>query len=234
MPSALIIQHGENGPAGLVADRLEHHGYELHPWFVSAADNGNRIVPVATDFELVVPLGSAHSVYDVEMVGSWIDGELDVLRAAHDNGVPVFGICFGAQALCAALGGVVERSPEYEAGWVEVDTDDDAVVPRGPWFTWHGDRCILPDGVNVLARNDGRRPGVPARHQRGRAVPSRGHPRHRAGLDRRARRGVVRAQGHRYRRDARRLRPPSRHRASSTSIACSTGSSTTRGADVPT
>ena len=153
MPSALIIQHGENGPAGLVADRLEHHGYELHPWLVSATDNGNRIVPDATDFELVVPLGSAHSVYDVEMVGSWIDDELDVLRAAHDKGVPVFGICFGAQALCTALGGVVERSPEYEAGWVEVDTDDDAVVPRGPWFTWHGDRCVVPEGVDVLARN---------------------------------------------------------------------------------
>ena len=154
VPSALIIQHGGNGPAGLVADRLEHHGYELHPWFVSTAGNGNRIVPDATDFELIVPLGSAHSVYDVEQVGSWIDGELDVLRTAHDNGIPVFGICFGAQALCAALGGVVERSPEYEAGWVEVDTDDDSIVPSGPWFTWHGDRCILPDGASELARNE--------------------------------------------------------------------------------
>ena len=25
---------------------------------------------------------------------------------------------------------------------------------RGPWFTWHGDRCIVPDDVNVLARNE--------------------------------------------------------------------------------
>jgi GMP synthase-like glutamine amidotransferase len=149
---ALIIQHEPNGPAGLVAERLEHHGYELHTWLVSAAGSGNGNAPSATDFELVVPLGSANSIYDPE-VGSWIDGELDVLRAAHDNGVPVFGICFGAQALCAALGGVVEASPEYEAGWVEVATDDDSVVPAGPWFTWHGDRCILPTHVSVLARN---------------------------------------------------------------------------------
>ncbi len=151
MPTALIIQPEVNSPAGLVADRLEHHGYELHTWFVSEAGNGNT--PHAADFELVVPLGSAHSIYDVATVGSWIDAELKVLRAAHDGGIPVFGICFGAQALCAALGGVVERSPEYEAGWVEVDTDDDAIVPAGPWFTWHGDRCILPEGVTVLARN---------------------------------------------------------------------------------
>lgn len=152
MPSALIIQHEPNGPAGLAADRLEHHGYELHTWFPGTLGNGNA--PDATDFELVVPLGSAHSVYDVATVGSWIDAELEVLRVAHAHGVPVFGICFGAQALCAALGGVVERSPEYEAGWVEVDTDDDSVVPSGPWFTWHGDRCMLPADVTVLARNE--------------------------------------------------------------------------------
>jgi len=152
VPRALIIQHGHNGPAGLVADRLEHHGYQLHTWLVSAAGNGKS--PAATDFELVVPLGSAQSVYDVAAVGSWIDRELDVLRAAHDNSIPVFGICFGAQALCVALGGVVERSPQYEAGWVEVDTDDESVVPSGPWFTWHGDRCVLPAGATELARNE--------------------------------------------------------------------------------
>jgi GMP synthase-like glutamine amidotransferase len=27
-------------------------------------------------------------------------------------------------------------------------------VPAGPWFTWHGDRCILPTDVSVLARNE--------------------------------------------------------------------------------
>ena len=25
---------------------------------------------------------------------------------------------------------------------------------RGPWFTWHGDRCIVPDDSDVLARNE--------------------------------------------------------------------------------
>ncbi|MGH9134850.1 MAG: type 1 glutamine amidotransferase, partial [Ilumatobacteraceae bacterium] len=164
MPSALIIQHEPNGPAGLVAERLEHHGYDLETWFVSASGAsgaagasgtpGNDSAPDASRFDLVVALGSAHSVYDVAEVGAWIDDELAALRAAHDAGVAVFGICFGAQALCVALGGAVERSPEYEAGWVEIDTDDESVVPRGPWFTWHGDRCILPDGVTELARNE--------------------------------------------------------------------------------
>ena len=153
MPSALIIQHGENGPAGLVADRLEHHGYELHTWFAERRSATERH-PTRPPSSSSCRSGRRTASTTSPTVGSWIDGELDVLRAAHDNGIPVFGICFGAQALCAALGGVVERSPEYEAGWVEVDTDDDSVVPSGPWFTWHGDRCILPADVTVLARND--------------------------------------------------------------------------------
>jgi GMP synthase-like glutamine amidotransferase len=73
---------------------------------------------------------------------------------AHAAGVPFLGVCFGAQVLCTALGGVVEASPTYELGWVEVQTDDPARVPAGPWFTWHGDRCLVPDDVSVLARND--------------------------------------------------------------------------------
>ena len=24
----------------------------------------------------------------------------------------------------------------------------------GPWFTWHGDRCLLPEGVTELARTE--------------------------------------------------------------------------------
>jgi GMP synthase-like glutamine amidotransferase len=31
--------------------------------------------------------------------------------------VPVVGICFGGQALAAALGATVSRAPETEIGW---------------------------------------------------------------------------------------------------------------------
>ncbi|WP_267883791.1 glutamine amidotransferase-related protein [Streptomyces sp. NRRL S-646] len=48
---------------------------------------------------------------------SWIGGELALLRKAHRFGIPVLGVCFGAQALTAALGGSVEPSPRPEIGW---------------------------------------------------------------------------------------------------------------------
>jgi GMP synthase-like glutamine amidotransferase len=37
-------------------------------------------------------------------------------------------------------------------GWREVETDDAAVVPSGPWFMWHSDTFTLPPGARELAR----------------------------------------------------------------------------------
>ena len=41
-----------------------------------------------------------------------------------------------------------------EIGWFMVDSADPGVIPAGPWLEFHGDRCVLPDGATVLARND--------------------------------------------------------------------------------
>ncbi len=154
--AALVIQHEIDGPAGLVGEALVRRGYDLHVVQVlgGADAHSNVTFPDPTAFDLVLALGSVHSVYDTATIGSWIDRELDLLRAAVDATVPIFGICFGAQALAAALGGSVERSPLPEIGWVHVDSDvPDAVAP-GPWFTWHLDRCVLPEAVTELARTE--------------------------------------------------------------------------------
>lgn len=152
---ALVIQHEHDGPAGLVGDHLRQRGYAVEVLQVLQAGSTASDVtfPDPTVYDIVVPLGSVHSVYDRAAIGTWIDRELDMLRAAHAADVPVFGICFGAQAMSAALGGSVERAPEHEIGWFHYDLGPTFPVPAGPWFTWHDDRCALPEGVDVLARN---------------------------------------------------------------------------------
>lgn len=152
---ALVVQHEHDGPAGLVGEHLRARGYDVvdHLVMHAGSTESHHPFPDPTAFDVVVPLGSIHGVYEHDVIGTWIDREIAMLRAAHDAGVPVFGICFGAQAMCAALGGQVEKAPGYEVGWYSYDTDAPEVIASGPWFTWHGDRCLLPGGPTELARN---------------------------------------------------------------------------------
>jgi GMP synthase-like glutamine amidotransferase len=86
--------------------------------------------PSAADH--LVVLGAIPSVYDNGAARGWITQELAWLRQADEAGVPVFGICFGAQALCAALGGQVVAAARKEVGWTLVDSLDPAQIPGKP------------------------------------------------------------------------------------------------------
>jgi GMP synthase (glutamine-hydrolysing) len=97
--------------------------------------------------DAVVALGSDRSVHASS--DPWIAAQVGFLRAAHAAGVPVLGICFGGQALAAALGATVRRAPETEIGWIDVEGDDGY---GGRWFTWHEDVFELPAGATELAR----------------------------------------------------------------------------------
>jgi GMP synthase-like glutamine amidotransferase len=152
---ALVIQHEPDGPAGHAGTRLQHHGYDLDVVRVLDGTSAESQVPFPdpTAYDLLLPLGSVHSVYDHGRIGSWIHRELDALRLAHESGVPVLGICFGCQSLAAALGGSVEAAPAPEIGWVTIDSDHPAIT-AGPWLAWHVDRVVLPEGASELARTD--------------------------------------------------------------------------------
>jgi len=153
-----MIGHDHLSLPGAVGERLVDHGWDVTELVVVPAEryeepNVECVFPDPLDWDLIVPLGSPWSVNDVERIGAWIAPELVMLRKAHEAGVPVLGICFGGQALAAALGGSVERAPRAEIGWVAVETDDPSVVGPGPWFQFHYDRFLLPPGAVEVARN---------------------------------------------------------------------------------
>jgi GMP synthase-like glutamine amidotransferase len=79
--------------------------------------------------------------------------ECALVRAAGDAGVPVLGLCYGAQVLAHAYGGRVGVAPVPEVGLVHVETTDERLVPPGPWSAFHVDVLEPPPGADVVARN---------------------------------------------------------------------------------
>ena len=84
----------------------------------------------------------------------------------------MLGLCFGGQALAAALGGEVRAAPAPEIGWLELEPLDGGAVAPGPWFAWHEDTFTLPPGAVELARS----PVCPHAFRVGRSVGLQFHP----------------------------------------------------------
>jgi len=85
-------------------------------------------------------------------------------QAVLDRGVPILGICYGEQALCAQLGGSVENSDHREFGRAFLDIRERCALFDGVWApgerhqVWmsHGDRVnAIPDGFRVVGTSDG-------------------------------------------------------------------------------
>jgi len=88
-----------------------------------------------------VVLGSDRSVLENPL---WLEDEVDWLRRIDALGTPVLGVCFGAQSLSIALGGMVAKAQPPEIGWFEIDA---SAPVGGTWFQWHSDTFTLPAGV---------------------------------------------------------------------------------------
>jgi GMP synthase-like glutamine amidotransferase len=146
----LVIRHHEEDSAGLIGAAFEARGAELTTHMFPA----DGPLPALDGIDHVVVLGAICSVYDDGPARGWIADELAWLRQADEAGVPVLGICFGAQALATAFGGRVEAAAGKEIGWTVIDSHDHELIPPGPWLEFHGDRCLLPRQARLLARND--------------------------------------------------------------------------------
>ena len=143
-----VIRFHEEDSAGFIGAAFEARGAELSVCLFPKEGP----LPALDGIDHIVVLGAVWSVYDDSPDRAWIADVLAWLRQADEAGVPVLGICFGGQALAAALGGKVIRAGQPEVGWTTVQTSRPDLVEPGPWFQWHADRWVLPDGVRALAR----------------------------------------------------------------------------------
>ena len=142
---ALILQHEEPTPPGLVTEWLGGHGTNVETFRIDVHDR--EVDP--TRFDLIVSLGSEFAAFDDTK--PFVPREASLLRRAVDAEVPVLGLCFGGQMLARVLGGEVYRSSDSEIGWLPVQSTDPEMVPEGPWFQWHFDTFALPPGATLMA-----------------------------------------------------------------------------------
>jgi GMP synthase-like glutamine amidotransferase len=152
---ALVIEHDHADPAGLIGARLADHRYDVTVFRVVPPDRyhdpGVTVTfPDPAGYDVIAAMGAPWSVTDPR-IASWLGPELGLLRGAHGRGIPVLGVCFGGQALAAALGGTVIRAGTPEIGWCWIRTADPELVPAGPWFQCHYDRWTWPAGARRVA-----------------------------------------------------------------------------------
>lgn len=154
-----VLQHVEyEGPAS-IATGLDERGVEVRVVRLDAGD----AVPEAGELAGLVVMGGPMSVGD-QSDHPWLVPERALLRDAVRRGLPVLGVCLGAQQLAAALGADVRPGPSQEIGTGRVvltaDGRRDRVFGpeygglRGgeiPCFHWHGDTFGLPSGAVHLA-----------------------------------------------------------------------------------
>ena len=156
MGRALVVTHTESEGAGHLGTWLPEGGLELdlvRPWA------GDALPERVTEHDALVVMGGPQAAYD-DSQAPWLRQTKDLLRAAVQDGLPVFGVCLGAQLLAEATGGRVARGesgPELGAALVakrDVAGNDPLFwdLPLSPVVVqWHWDAVTeLPPGSTLL------------------------------------------------------------------------------------
>ncbi len=156
---ALFIEHDHISLGGPIWRSLEKHGYEIERFLIVPQDNYDSpnittTFPNFNEYDLLVPMGAPYGAYEDDRIGNWLLPELAKLKQAHNDGIPILGICFGGQLMARALGGSVAKAPKAEVGWIEIESTDKTLISTGPWFEYHWDRWSLPKGAKEIARSE--------------------------------------------------------------------------------
>ena len=149
--SILIVDFGSQ-VTQLIARRVREAGVysEIAP-FNAAQEAFDRLRPRG-----VILSGGPASVMD--------SGSPRAPQGIFEAGIPVLGICYGQQTMCAQLGGTVTPSSHREFGRATIEVVGGSTLFDGLWRegerhqVWmsHGDRVDrLPDGFKVVARSEG-------------------------------------------------------------------------------
>jgi GMP synthase-like glutamine amidotransferase len=153
---AHYLQHVPFEGLGSIDAWLRSRDYEI----TSTGFFRSDLLPDVEGIDFLVVMGGPMSIND-EAEYPWLVEEKRFIKSAIERGVPVLGICLGAQLIASAMGAAVGSNPVKEIGWFPIE----AVVSGGnsvfqfpaqvEVFHWHGETFALPAGAVRLAKSDG-------------------------------------------------------------------------------
>lgn len=158
MRKILVFQHVPLEPLGTLNHLFKDAGFRIR--YVNFDREPKARVNVARYHGLVV-LGGPMAADQSERYPH-LAYEQEVIRSVVEQGLPVLGICLGAQLLAAAFGGTTLRRAAPEFGWARVKPTaagrvDPLITHFGDAETvyqWHSDTFTLPPAAVQLAESE--------------------------------------------------------------------------------
>jgi GMP synthase (glutamine-hydrolysing) len=155
MRRLLVFQHVSFEILGTLHPLLKARGFRIRYANFGRHPDAH---PEVTRYNGLVVLGGPMNVDDLKR-HPHLAVEVELIRQAIDQGLPVLGICLGAQLIAKALNAPVYANRIKEIGWYDVcptpAAKDDPLF--GDFsevekiFQWHGDTFELPAGAVHLA-----------------------------------------------------------------------------------
>ncbi|MBW3593215.1 MAG: type 1 glutamine amidotransferase [Actinobacteria bacterium] len=153
----LAVTHSDTDPSQIFGQVVRERGHELHEGAFATdffPDEPGR-------YDAILVFGGTMHTHEDEL-HPWLRNEKEYVREALERGVPVFGVCLGAQLLADAAGAEVKKLVVPEIGWYDVELTDDAAddpifahLPRRfASYQWHNYTFDLPPRAVALARNE--------------------------------------------------------------------------------
>ena len=155
--NVLAVIHGEEVRSGVFGEVVEARGYRLEEWSLAWSRPPVRALD---DYGAVLVFGGAMHA-DQDDRHPWLREENLLIQRLLNVGMPVLGVCLGAQLLAKSAHATVGPASEPEIGWVEVELTpegaDDPVLGALPGrfdaFQWHYYTYGVPGGAVELARS---------------------------------------------------------------------------------
>jgi GMP synthase-like glutamine amidotransferase len=151
----LIFQHiEEEGPA-LIEEILKER---KEPYQIIHSYRADKIPEKIDGIRGLIVMGGPMNADEIGRY-PFLKAERELMAEAVSRGIPVLGVCLGAQILARALGAKVWKGPQLELGFDSVElTPQCAQDPlfeglgdKVPVFQWHHDTFDLPRGALRLA-----------------------------------------------------------------------------------